>query len=64
MTANLEDLIKHCKEKRQIEEKKLDIDNDPRKPDFYYRMARVTLLEWFIIELENIELENISGYAS
>ncbi|MHA2294831.1 MAG: hypothetical protein ACXAEU_01575 [Candidatus Hodarchaeales archaeon] len=60
MTATLDDLLKHCKAKRQIEETKLDIDNDPRKPDFYYRMARVTLLEWFIIELENIELENLS----
>ncbi|MFW9996944.1 MAG: hypothetical protein ACFFD4_33185 [Candidatus Odinarchaeota archaeon] len=58
MITALDELIKHCKEKRFLEEKRLDIDNDPRRPDFYYRLARVALLDWFIIELEKISEES------
>lgn len=52
----LKDLLGRCKEKRSKQEYELKKPkgDDPRYPDFYATMARLSLLDWFISELETI----------
>jgi len=50
----LQDMIKEYKAKRNLLERKLKVDNDPRRYEFYTLITRLSMLDIIIMDLETV----------